>query len=367
MKRLSLLVLTLIIVALLPIAIPIHVAKAQTISVSDPTGDDRGIGTYGYPSGGGVFKDGVFDITKFEATVEGDYLVLRVYLRNLGDNPWNGPNGWSLQYVAIFIRTSAPQPIERVDTMGLNFLLRPDYAWHYLVILAPGWGEPGAPVPAGEKSALYYANGTVVMQKPGLFEAKALPDENAIEARISKSLITDVENIAKWRIVVVVTSYDGYDPVKIRSLTAAPSGEWQIPATAYAKPEQTSKIAMAIAKHVAPRVMDLLVYSDEYPNGITAEQQYQWLSSFDPDKGLPAVVPSLPITTQTVTVEKTVTQAVTQTVIQTQTLIQTTTQTVVSTATVTTTQTVTDWTMAGVLGVVLLLIGIAIGYTIKRK
>jgi carbohydrate-binding DOMON domain-containing protein len=365
MNRLSLLVLALVIAALLPIAIPIHVAKAQAISVSDPTGDDRGIGTYGYPSGGGVFKDGVFDITKFEATVEGDYLVLRVYLRDLGGNPWNGPNGWCLQYVAIFIRTSAPQPIERVDTMGLNFLLRPDYAWHYLVILAPGWDEPGAPVPAGQKSALYYANGTVVMQEPGLFEAKALPDENAIEARISKSLITDVENIGKWRIVVAVTSYDGFGPAKIRPLTAAPSGEWQIPATAYATPEQTSKIAMAIAKGVAPRVMDLLVYSDEYPNGITAEQQYQWLSSFDPDKGLPAVVPPLPITTETVSV----------TVVQTQTLMQTTTETVTSTvtqmqtvtATTTTTQTVTDWTMAGVLGVVLLLIGIGIGYAIKRK
>jgi carbohydrate-binding DOMON domain-containing protein len=245
--------------------------------------------------------------------------------------------------------------------MGLNFLLRPDYAWHYLVILAPGWDEPGAPVPAGQKSALYYANGTVVMQEPGLFEAKALPDENAIEARISKSLITDVENIAKWRIVVVVTSYDGFGPAKIRPLTAAPSGEWQIPATTYATPEQVSRIAMAIAKGVAPRVMDLLIYSDEYPNGITAEQQYQWLSSFDPDKGLPAVVPPLPITTQTVTVEKTVTHTVTQTATVT------TTQTVVSTTTTTTTQTVTDWTITGVLGVVLLVIGIAIGYAIKRK
>jgi hypothetical protein len=84
-------------------------------------------------------------------------------------------------------------------------------------------------------------------------------------------------------------------------------------------------------------------------------------------------------TTQTVTVEKTVTQTATSTTTITQLVTATTMQTVVSTttqmqtltvtatATTTTTQTITDWTITGVLGVVLLVIGIAIGYIIKRK
>jgi uncharacterized membrane protein YdfJ with MMPL/SSD domain len=48
------------------------------------------------------------------------------------------------------------------------------------------------------------------------------------------------------------------------------------------------------------------------------------------------------------------------------TVIATTTQRVVSTATTTTTQIVTNWTVTGILGV-LLIIGIGIDYTIKRK
>lgn len=352
----NLTVFALILLATLLLVAPSALAQT-TIIVPDPEGDDKGPGFYGYPTGGGVFGEGVFDLTKFEVSVEDNYVVFKVHLKNLGGNPWGGPNGWSLQYVGIFIRTSTPMVLERSDTFGLGFILRPDYSWHYAVILAPGWGEPGAPVPAGEKCALYFTNGSVLMQTEELFACKGLPDNNLIEARIKKDLLSDIENIAKWKIVVAVTSYDGFGPARIRPLIAASTGEWQIPATAYAKPEDVSKISLAILKVVAPRVMDLALYSPEYPNGITADQQYLWLSSFDVEIPMPAQVPSIVLAPQTTTL--TVTQ------------IHTTTFTTVSVSTFVTTTTTTvkevDWATTIALVVVMLVVGIAIGYIIKRK
>jgi hypothetical protein len=63
------------------------------------------------------------------------------------------------------------------------------------------------------------------------------------------------------------------------------------------------------------------------------------------------------------------TQTVTVTVVNTVTVPTTVTQTVVSTSTVTTTvtQTVTEWGTATIIAVVLFIVGLAIGYIIKRR
>ncbi|MGC9010247.1 MAG: glucodextranase DOMON-like domain-containing protein [Sulfolobales archaeon] len=337
-------------------------AQQAVISVSDPEGDDRGPGYYGYPVAD-VFKPGVFDLVKFEVYTNATHVIFKVYFKNLGGNPWNGPNGFCLQYTHIYIRTTETGLLGRMDTIGLNFALRSDYAWYYALLLAPGWDTDAVPV--GQKAALYYSNGTIIVQDTKGFKVYAEPASNAIVAVVPKALLSDTDNIAKWKIVVAVASYDGFGPMRVRPVGPT-GGEWVINGTAYATPAMIKRIATGISKGVEPRVMDLLIYSPEFPNGITADQQYKWLDSYDPDKGLIATVPYTP-TYVTITATATTTTTLTQTSTYTLEKTVTSISTSVSVSTTTIEKTVTDWTTASILGVVLLIIGFVIGFFVKRK
>ena len=345
-------------------ALAIAPAHAQTsISVSDPEGDDKGPGTYGYPTNE-VFQPGVYDLLGFTVTDTGNALEFRIKLKNLGDNPWNGPNGFCLQFVQIYVHTTAGGPA-RVDTFGLNFLLRPDYAWNFAILLAPGWEE--SPVPTGQRAAIYLANGTVIVQD-GAFNVSADETNNEIIATVAKSVLPDTDNFMNWKYVVAVASYDGFGPMRVRA-AGVTGGEWAINATAYAtSQDQVTKLAQAIAKGMEPRALDLLVYSGEY-NGITADQQYEWLWNFDPETGALPIVPGIERVTETVTETETVTTTTTATTTayQTTTATTTVTSTSVSVSTSTTTVTQTDWITTGAVGIVLLLIGLGIGYAVFKK
>jgi arabinogalactan endo-1,4-beta-galactosidase len=291
----------------------IEVRERMSIEVADPEGDDRGPGTYKYPSAA-VYKPGVFDIVKVVVSLEGEEVVVKTCFRSLGGNPWQGPNGFSLQYIQVYIRTTNPavtNKVYRKDTFGLGIELREDYAWQYALLIAPGWGTE--PLPRGELSALQYANGTVFVEDKH-FSVAARPEEGCVEARVPRNLMPDWENIKLWRVVAAVTSWAGENPDRIRSF-APGGGEWVVDATGYANETTAPRIAAAIIAGVLPKVMDLAVYSEEYPSGISAEQQYAWLLGFDPAKPSPTVVPPPVVPYVTITVTHTITQtlAVTET------------------------------------------------------
>ncbi len=341
------------------ILLPTMIVKADetVISISDPEGDDKGPGYYGYPTNA-VFKEGVYDALKFEVITTDRTVIFKVYLKDLGDNPWGGPNGFCLQNIQIYVHTTMSGVPSRMDTLGLNIGLRSDYSWHFAIIMAPGWEE--SPVPQGQRSALYFANGTVIAQD-GAFQVYIDNASNAIVAEIDDALLPDLDNIGSWKIVVGVASYDGFGPMRVRP-AGVTGGEWVLNATRNANSEQLQMISKAIAAGIEPRVLDLMVYApDKYPNGITAEEQYAWLSSFNVDEGALALVPFF----KPVTVTETSTTTMTTT--KTETTTQTTTWTTTETSTTTQVQTVTDWTMAGIIGVVLLIIGVIAGYALGKR
>ncbi len=341
------------------------------ISVTDPTGDDKGPGYYGYPSNN-VFKPGVFDLTKFEILTNSTDVIFKVYIKDLGDNPWKGPNGFCLQYVQIYVHTTLQGVESRMDTFGLHLMIRSDYAWHFAVLLAPGWGND--PVPKGQKSALIYANGTVVVQDDK-FKVYADPKENAIVAVISKNLIPDVDNIKNWKIIVALASYDGFGPMKVRQ-AGIKGGEWVLNATKYATNKNTIiRIGQAVAKGIEPLALDLLVYSPQYPNGIPASLQYEWLNTFNVTAGTYAIVPGISVAPKTVTETVTQTETTTYTTTSTQTTTKTSTTTITSTSVsvspspspTTITKETTNWTATGAAAIILFIIGLIIGYLVKRK
>ena len=284
----------------------LDVKEKLCIEITDPEMDDKGPGTYGYPTAG-VFKPGVFDIVKTYLGVEGDELVIRVYFRDLGGNPWYGPNGFSLQYIHVYVRTINPFVTNRVyreDTFGLNIELREDYAWQYAILLTPGWGSE--PVLTGELSALYYVNGTIYVEDRD-FNVTANTDDNYVEARIPRTLVSDWENLKNWKILVAVTSWAGENPDRIRPLIPG-GGEWIADPVAYANESTRPIIATGLLAEVLPKVFDIAVYSTEYPTGILESQQYEWLMKFD------AATSRLPIIPPEVVPQVTVTQTVTQTI-----------------------------------------------------
>lgn len=322
------------------------------IDIDDPVGDDDGAGGYQYPLSP-VFKPGVFDMTKFRVSDAGDKLVFEVQVADLGGNPWGGPNGWSLQYIHIYIHTTLSIP-GRTDTFGLNINISNNDAWHIALLLAPGWGTD--PVPSGERAALYYYNDTIVVQD-GLFKVYADAATNTIVAEVSKSLLLDLDHVDNWSYIVALTSYDGYGEMRIRPF-GTEAQDWVVGAPDYALP---------ILANVLPRVMDILA--------LTAEDQYRELNTFTVEPsdggytGKYAIVNG--INKSVVEAPKTIVKEITLTETQTET--KTLTETIVSTSTVTTTLSMiierVNMPLVIVFAILALAIGIAIGYilSLRRK
>ncbi len=313
----------------LPRAVVVAPEAKVVFEMTDPVGDDDGAGGYKYPTAA-VFTLGVFDLKSFRVIDAGDRVVFESAVVDLGGNPWGGPNGWSMQYIHVYIRTASGE-VGRNDTFGLNINIAEEHSWHMALLIAPGWGTD--PVPVGERTALYYSNGSVVPQNGDLrvYADQAL---GLIIVEASKSILVDVGNIDKWIYVVVLTSYDGYGSDRIRPFSTSPD-VWIVGAPDY---------ALAIAANVIPRVMDLLAP--------TAEEQYSMLKSFNVTfidaqlAGRPAVVkgygrtapqPTATTIVTTVALTTTLVEAATSTI--TLTIRELTTSTSIATATETMTET----------------------------
>ncbi len=318
------------------------------IEVEDPVGDDDGAGGYQYPLNP-VFKDGVFDITLFRVTDSGSKIVFEVQVRELGGNPWGGPNGFSMQYIHIYIHTSLP--VEgRTDTYGLNVNISDWCAWHTAILIAPGWGTE--PVPDGQRAAIYYYNDTVIVQD-GEFKVRADETTSTIIAEVSKDILPDVQHIDNWTFTVVLTSYDGYGEMRIRGFGVS-AEEWVV--------GTGDKYAQAIVKGIVPRVMDIVAP--------TADEQYAMLNTFDPNTGRLARIYGVNRTSigKPGAITKTVTETATTTHTYTTTVYVSGNTTVPVTGyTMTTTVTKTEYGGGGY-GVVhliaFLLIGLAIGIAV---
>lgn len=334
----------------------------------DPVGDDKGNGNLKYPTNP-VFAPGVFDIVDFKVLQDEAFIYLQVQVRNLGGNPWGGPNGWSLQHIQVYMLTTDKSLPVNTSTMGLYVSLNP--GWNYVAVAVPGWGN--TPFPDGEVSALYRADNVLVADQYNnktLFDTYAYPDQNIIEFKISKSLLADTGNIENWVFYVFMASYDGYGEMKIRAVQAGDPGEWTL----------GGGDPVALLANVQPKVVDLVAP--------TASIQYKMLSSYDASAGKLAVVYGLkggflyvpPVTvTQTVTETQTLTQTATMTVVSTTTNTVTQTATVTSTVektatvpsptTVLSTATVTqpDLTTTAIAAIIALVVGLAVGMVFKKK
>lgn len=277
---------------------------------TDPEKDDKGAGTYVYPLNK-VFVPGVFDLLKFSVLDAGDKYILTFEVKELGGNPWGGPNGFSMQFFHIYLDTDGTPDSGNFTTFGLWVNIDPEYAWEVTLLIGPGW--------SGSNNVIY-PNGTNTANAMSIY----VEQPNKIVAEVPKKLIPAIKEPSEWGWVVVLTSWDGYGTNNIRSFSIDPT-EWNFGVG----PQH----AIGVAAGVIPRLVDLLAP--------TPELQYTQLSSYKVDVetlvGTPAKIKGVRPAAQAPQQPTTVTETITRTVVSS------TTSTQVETITVS--QLVTDWSL----------------------
>ena len=123
-------------------------ARAEGVKFMDPTGDDKGPGTYTYPTDA-VYTPGSFDLVQFEVTA-GDNPDFKVTVNDRLADPWGMGGGFATQMVFIFIDTDpTPGKGHTKSLPGLNVDFAPDSAWEKVIILSP---QPASRVSAEVKA-----------------------------------------------------------------------------------------------------------------------------------------------------------------------------------------------------------------------
>lgn len=176
------------------------------VTVTDPTNDDHGPGSYTYPVDA-VFKPGVFDLLNFQVGYDENNLVFRLEMRGPVENPWGSPNGLAIQLLDIYINTgTGANPLLR---NGRNAAL--DTGWDYALSLA-GWNYGF--FTASEPEKVSSAVPVTISTDPG---------KNMIIAKIPLDAISG--NPTTWAYAVAVMSNDGYGINGARDVTAE-GGQW---------------------------------------------------------------------------------------------------------------------------------------------
>lgn len=112
-------------------------ALGETLVFKDPVGDDKGPGTYTYPTDG-VYTPGSFDLTQVEIKTSGNSVEFNVSVNDKLKDPWGMGVGFAVQMVFIFIDKDGVEGSGHTEGLpGLNIQFEPKSAWEKVVILSP--------------------------------------------------------------------------------------------------------------------------------------------------------------------------------------------------------------------------------------
>jgi alpha-amylase/alpha-mannosidase (GH57 family) len=177
-----------------------------TFTWPDPEGDDYGPGTYLYPTSA-EFVPGVFDLVNFTVSVLGNMNMFRIKFVTLGGNPssWNGPYGFAMQFVHIYVDMDRVSGSGRTDSLGARVNITADDGWE--VALSIGGYSSGG-------NLITFANGTQITGNMTI----ANEGDYTILAELPISTLGEANET--WRYNVLSLSWDGYSPNNIRPVGA---------------------------------------------------------------------------------------------------------------------------------------------------
>ena len=220
------------------------VTGTSLLDVADPVGDDHGPGTFRYPTSAN-FKDGAFDLTRFQLVQDGATTYLRARLRDL--SPTFG-NSLGAQLLTVFLHRP-----------GIPGSTAPLFASrHYAIDGADAWSR-AIQVRGFDETRVYDASGTQI----GTANAQASQLTGYITVAVPTALLGAVP-ASGWTATVVLHGQDGFGQDGARTFTETPQ-EFTFGRCATA-PDPDPRCAVALDR--LPKAMDVLV-----PDGTTQAQE----------------------------------------------------------------------------------------------
>jgi carbohydrate-binding DOMON domain-containing protein len=175
-------------------------AAAQSVTFTDPTGDDKGPGNYTYPTDT-VYKPGSFDLTKLEVRQKGNKVDFDVTLNAALEDPWGMKVGFATQMVFVFIDTDGKEGSGNTKTLpGLNLEFAPADAWERVVILSP---QPASRVNTEVETK------AAAMKDSILVPSRTKGSNRTISGSVDRSALPEGD-LATWGYQVVVQSNEGF-------------------------------------------------------------------------------------------------------------------------------------------------------------
>jgi len=174
-------------------------AGAQEVVFKDPTGDDKGPGSYVYPTDP-VYKPGSFDLTQLKVTQKGDQVTFEISVNSDLEDPWSmpAPAAFSVQMAIIHIQTGKGGVVKGIP--GTNVSFAPEDAWNRVVILSP---QPAGRVRAEAKQKAADLKDLVVVPNEVVGKGRT------ITGTVAKKDLGDGD-IAKWGYQVILQSNEGF-------------------------------------------------------------------------------------------------------------------------------------------------------------
>jgi carbohydrate-binding DOMON domain-containing protein len=235
------------------------------VDVTDPSGDDKGPGSYTYPKDS-IFIPGVFDLTAFSVGSDGANLVFTFELKGPITNGWNSPNGYSVQTFDVYIDKDPGKGTgERLLLPGRNAALPKDNGWE-VTLWAEGW-QPKIVLP-GEKPG----DPTVNDELSSGIKQVLGSGKNAVIVMVPLTAFGEGDP-QTWAYAATVTGQEGYPA----------EGVWRI-RDVKAVAEQY-KFGGGTGASNETRILDFA-----RPAGMPPEQ-YPSLSNFKPSKDKVAAIP----------------------------------------------------------------------------
>ena len=220
------------------------VTGTSLLDVADPSGDDHGPGTFQYPTSSD-FKDGAFDLTRFQVVQDGGTTYLRARLRDL--SPTFG-NALGAQLITVFVH----RPGVAGSTAPL-FASR-----HYAVDAADAWAR-AVQVRGFDETRVYDATGAQI----GTANAQASALTGFVTVAVPSALLGGTP-ASGWTFTVVVHGQDGYGQDGARTFTAT-AGSYTFGRCAVTGDPDPR---CAVAPDQLPKAMDVLV-----PAGATQAEE----------------------------------------------------------------------------------------------
>jgi len=203
------------------------------LSVTDPTGDDNGPGTYAYPTASD-FQPGAFDLTGMKVSETASDVYIQVSLANL--DPTFGA-AFGAQLLDVYVRNPAATSFSTAAAFpSRNYSIAPADAWSER-LEAQGF----APVVWDDPSGASLGSGQFVVDQPSKTATLVLP----------RSTFGDVGS--GWVFTVALTGQDGFSSDQARAFTATP----QAFSFGVCAPGGTSPIC-AVDPSSVPKVMDTI-------------------------------------------------------------------------------------------------------------